>query len=238
MTVRWRGTGRRRSPAPMFLAVLLLVTAVPIVPADETVIFHNGRRMRVASSELEGGTYVLRLDNGGVIRVPADTVLQIEVDPLMVPLTEPQRSGVGERLDDFIARQQAGALRLLIQRAARDHQLDEELLVAVVFAESAFDPEAVSPKGAMGLMQLMPDTAARFGVEKPFDPWENLNAGAAYLRQLSEKYGGDLKLALAAYNAGEGRVQTYQGMPPFSETIRYVGRVIDLYQSFQQDHIP
>ena len=112
--------------------------------------------------------------------------------------------------------------------------MEEELLVAVVFAESAFDPRAVSPKGALGLMQLMPDTAARLGVEQPFDPWDNLNGGAAYLRQLTDKYGGDLRLALAAYNAGEGRVLTYQGVPPFSETVSYISRVITLYQSFRE----
>jgi soluble lytic murein transglycosylase-like protein len=143
-------------------------------------------------------------------------------------------AGGGARLDQFIASKEAGALRDLIRRAALDHQLEEELLVAVVFAESAFDPRAVSPKGAMGLMQLMPDTAARLGVEQPFDPWENLNGGAAYLRQLTDKYGGDLKLALAAYNAGEGRVLTYQGVPPFSETVSYISRVITLYQSFRE----
>jgi len=234
MTVRGKGgTGRCAAPAPLLLAMLMLVTAVLPAFADETVLFRNGRRMRVASSEREGGSYVLRLDNGGVIRVPADTVQRIEVDPVDEAPPEPQRSEAGARLDEFITRHKAGAFRDLIRRAARDHQLEEELLVAVVFAESAFDPQAVSPKGAMGLMQLMPGTAARFGVEKPFDPWENLNAGAAYLRQLSEKYGGDLKLALAAYNAGEGRVQAYQGMPPFSETVRFVSRVTDLYQSFQ-----
>jgi soluble lytic murein transglycosylase-like protein len=86
----------------------------------------------------------------------------------------------------------------------------------------------------MGLMQLMPATVARFGVNKPFDPWENLNGGAAYLRHLSDKFGGNLKLALAAYNAGEGRVQSYQGVPPFSETVNYISRVITLYRSFRQ----
>lgn len=212
------------------LAVLLLVSDV--LPAGETVHFRNGRRMRVSSSEHEGALYVLHLDNGGVIQVPEDQVDRIEADAEAEG--QPGASGGGARLDQFIASKEAGALRELIRRAALDHRLEEELLVAVIFAESAFDPRAVSPKGAMGLMQLMPDTAARFGVEQPFDPWQNLNGGAAYLRQLFDKYGGDLKLALAAYNAGEGRVQTYQGVPPFSETVNYISRVTTLYQSFRQ----
>ncbi len=219
---------------PLLLAAVLMAAVIPMVQAGETVIFRNGRRMRVLSSELDGACFVLRMENDGVIQVPVDAVQRIEADPEAQTAPEEQGQGSGAVLEEFIASKSAGDLRDLIRRAARDHQLDEELLVAVIFTESSFDPSAVSPKGAMGLMQLMPDTAARFGVQKPFDPWENLNGGAAYLRQLSEKYGGDLKLALAAYNAGEGRVQDYQGMPPFSETVNYVSRVIGLYRSFQK----
>jgi soluble lytic murein transglycosylase-like protein len=216
----------------LLLAAAFMAAVIPVVQADETVIFRNGRRMRVVSSEREGARYVLRMDGDGVIQVPANAVERIEADPAPAP-QEKVGPLNGARLEEFFADQKAGALRHLIRRAALDHQLDEELLAAVIFTESSFDPEAVSPKGAMGLMQLMPGTATRFGVQKPFDPWENLNGGAAYLRQLREKYGGDLKLALAAYNAGEGRVEAYHGMPPFSETINYVSRVIGLYMSFR-----
>lgn len=227
---QWRG-----APALAVLA-LLLCGWLPAFAGD-TVVFRNGRRMRVESTEMLEGLYVLRLKNGGVIRVPTDTVERIVPDPE----PEPDRPGAagaeahgetGDRVAAFIASRRAGDLHPLISRAARRHGLEEALLVAVVSAESAFDPAAVSPKGAMGLMQLMPDTAERFGVERPFDPWENLDGGAAFLRQLLDRYGGDLKLALAAYNAGEGRIRDYQGMPPFSETVNYVSRVTGLYRSF------
>jgi soluble lytic murein transglycosylase-like protein len=225
----------RRASSIGLLASLLLQVAAAL-PAGETVRFRNGRRMRVEASERQGARYVLRLANGGVIEVPVVEVARIDADPEPAAAAEESEQGPGgTRLEQFMARKDAGPLRQLISRAARTHRLEEELLVAVVFAESGFDPRAVSPKGAMGLMQLMPDTADRFGVEQPFDPWQNLNGGAAYLRQLSDKYGGDLKLALAAYNAGEGRIQTYRGMPPFSETIGYVSRVLTLYRSLRQD---
>ncbi len=218
----WRATA---------VSLFILLLSGPMSPAGETVHFANGRRMRVESSRLEGGRlYVLQLGNGGVIQVPAATVERIEADPPSGPVKTPDSGG--GKLEIFLAGKRAGGYRDLIRRAAREHQLEEGLLAAVVSAESAFDPLAVSPKGAMGLMQLMPDTADRFGVKKPFDPWENLNAGAAYLSWLSNRFGGDLRLALAAYNAGEGRVEAYQGMPPFSETIQYVSRVISLYHSF------
>lgn len=220
-----------RSAAAVLVVALLLQGWLPAA-AGETVVFRNGRRMRVESTDLVKGLYVLHLPNGGEIRLPPESVARV------VPDTEPERAEEeGEpqsagRVAAFIASRRAEDLHPLISRAARRHRLDVALLVAVVSAESAFDPAAVSPKGAMGLMQLMPDTAARFGVERPFDPRENLDGGAAYLRQLLDRFGGDLKLALAAYNAGEGRIDDYQGMPPFSETVSYVSRVTTLYRSF------
>ena len=93
----------------------------------------------------------------------------------------------------------------------------------MVSVESGFNPHAVSPKMAAGLMQLMPATAERFGVRDSFDPRENIRAGATYLRSLIDKYKGDLTLALAAYNAGEAKVEAYGGVPPYQETKTYVG---------------
>jgi len=216
------------------LAILLLLSGSVAAVAGETVMFGNGRRLRVEASRLEKGVWVLEMANGGVIRVPEISVARVVPDPETEPPAAVE-ADCGMALDAFLARQRAGDLGRLIRRAAAAHRLEVELLAAVAFAESAFDPRAVSPKGAMGLMQLMPATAERFGVDEPFDPWQSLNAGAAYLSQLSAKYGGDLRLALAAYNAGEGRVATYRGMPPFSETVAYVSRVMGLYHSLHRD---
>lgn len=114
----------------------------------------------------------------------------------------------------------------MIADTARNQGVEEKLLRAVVRKESAGVPCAVSPVGAMGLMQLMPATAAGAGVSEPFEPRQNLEAGARLLRQLLERYGGDLALALSAYNAGPGAVDQYQGIPPYSETRSYVADIL------------
>jgi soluble lytic murein transglycosylase-like protein len=113
-----------------------------------------------------------------------------------------------------------------IQQAAAKYNLSPELIRSVIRAESNFQAEAVSPAGAKGLMQLMPETAKELGVTNPFDIQQNIDGGARYLRQMLDRFGGDLKRALAAYNAGPGAVEQYNGEVPFSETRQYVQRVL------------
>jgi soluble lytic murein transglycosylase-like protein len=117
----------------------------------------------------------------------------------------------------------------LIQRLAQQYSVDPHLVRAIITVESNFDPRAVSQAGAQGLMQLMPDTAARYRVEDPFDPHANIEGGIRYLRDLLRLFPRDLRHVLAAYNAGEGAVQYYGGIPPYPETQRYVQRVLALY---------
>ncbi len=117
----------------------------------------------------------------------------------------------------------------LIADAARENSLDPKLVKSVVLIESAFNPAAVSRKGARGLMQLMPETAVRYGVRDIFDPTENLAGGARHLAYLLGLYGGDLPRALAAYNAGEAAVARYGGVPPFGETRIYVSKGLAAY---------
>jgi len=121
----------------------------------------------------------------------------------------------------------------VIRKAAFKHGLDPALIHAVIQAESAYNPGAVSQKGAMGLMQLMPGTAARYGVRDPYDPEDNIFGGARYLRDLLGMFGSDVRLAVAAYNAGEHNVMKYgYQIPPFSETRDYVSRVLGLYYRY------
>jgi soluble lytic murein transglycosylase-like protein len=127
----------------------------------------------------------------------------------------------------------AAAYSALIDEAARQAKVQPALLRAVIAVESAFDPQAVSIKGAQGLMQLRPGTARRYGVERPFDPAENLRGGARYLSDLLTRYGNDMELALAAYNAGEDAVDRHgRTIPPFAETRAYVPAVLKLYRKF------
>jgi hypothetical protein len=118
----------------------------------------------------------------------------------------------------------------LIIEAARIHDLDPRLIRSIVEVESAFNPRAVSPAGAKGLMQLRPILARELRVHNPFDPRQNIMGGARYLRQLLNMHDGDIRLALASYNAGPGNVTRYSGVPPFRETQKYVKRILDLLE--------
>jgi soluble lytic murein transglycosylase-like protein len=122
-------------------------------------------------------------------------------------------------------------IQALVEQAARRHDVDPKLVHAVIRQESGYDPFAVSSKGAMGLMQLMPATADRFGVQNIFDPAENVRGGVLYLRHLLDRYNGDPGLTLAAYNAGEGAVERYGDVPPYRETVDYVSKVRRMYGS-------
>lgn len=138
------------------------------------------------------------------------------------------------------ARRPRNAYAPLITAAAIRHALPEELIYAVVDVESDFNPSEVSNKGARGIMQVMPETGARFGVapSELFDPERNIAAGTAYLRFLLDRYDGDVDLTIAAYNAGEGAVDRYRGIPPYAETQQYVKRVRAALASADEERVP
>ncbi len=128
------------------------------------------------------------------------------------------------------ALQRTGAYAHIIKGAAAANRLEPALVRAVIVAESGGDPQAVSKRGACGLMQLMPETARRYGVRNSFDPEQNIRAGSRYLRDLKERYQNDLQLVLAAYNAGPDAVDRQGGrIPPYKETVEYVPRVLQIY---------
>ncbi len=135
-------------------------------------------------------------------------------------------------------RKSEGLFYQIIQKAADLNDVDPALVKAIIMAESSFNPRAVSKKGAEGLMQLMPTTAKALGVEDSFNPEHNIKGGVRYFRQLMDQFGGDTKLALAAYNAGSTKVRSYQGVPPFKATRYYIKKVFEYYQYYKESMAP
>ena len=154
------------------------------------------------------------------------TEIDLKFEPIVVPANYAARSAYSRADIEFLAR-----------RYARNYRLSPNLVLAVIKAESNGDPNAVSLKGASGLMQLMPATAAQMGVTNIFDPAQNIAAGVQYLSKLLRMYRGDRALALAAYNAGPGAIQKHGGIPPYQETKEYVERVGRFLQDPQRDSI-
>ena len=203
-------------------ATLLLSLAVLTAPAvrAEYVVLRSGQRLTVTSYQLDGDKYRLQM-KGGFVEVAADDVVAIEPEDVFAP--EPAKPVV------------APPYRELVEAAAARHGVDADLITSVIAVESNFDPKAVSRKNARGLMQLLPETAARLGVKNIDDPQENIDGGTRYLRELLQKYHNDLVLTLAAYNAGPERVQQYGRVPPFAETISYVRRVRRGYEKSKSE---
>jgi soluble lytic murein transglycosylase-like protein len=152
----------------------------------------------------------------------------------LLVLSPRDRTASGERYDPMLLAR-AGQYDSIIETAAVSASVEPNLLRAVIVVESGFNSRAVSKRGAVGLMQLMPATATRFGVSNPYDPRQNVHAGARYLKFLIDRFGQDVKLALAAYNAGEEAVDRNGGhIPPFTETMAYVPRVLKIYRMLKE----
>lgn len=204
------------------IAALLVCCACAAAHATQVVLFSDGRSMTVEAVERRDGMVVLTLEGGGSIAVPLHRV--VNWSELGLREAEPATKRRG---GDAAWRLKAGSFADAIAQAALRHDVDPVLLTAMAEVESAFDAGAVSHKGARGLLQLMPETAERFGVGDAFDARQNVDGGARYLKWLLERYEGRTELALAGYNAGEAAVDRYQGIPPYPETRAYVARVLE-----------
>jgi hypothetical protein len=213
----------------VFRAALVAAFAVALTAAAaEHAILKSGFRITAEKVELrpDDGIYVLHMASGGETQLDASQVERIERDDFVPPPTPPPHPSSPQPPSE--ASKPKLTIHELVTRAAVNNGLPPEFVHSVARAESAYQPNAVSHKGAIGVMQLMPGTAAALEAN-PYDPEQNIEAGARYLRELLLRYDGDSVKALAAYNAGPGAVDRYNGPPPYRETITYVDRVLRNY---------
>jgi len=213
---------------------LIAVLAVATLPcfAAEVAVLKNGFSIRHERREVVGQVTRLYVspDGSSYVDVPTADIEHFETAPEL-PVssasasTEARANGVKRSATGFPVQPQP-ALDEVVNAASGRYRLDPDLVNSVIKAESGFNVRAVSPKGAQGLMQLMPGTASQLGVPNTFDPQANVEGGTRYLRELLERYNFDLVKALAAYNAGPQRVEQFGGVPPYYETRAYVARVV------------
>jgi len=225
------------------LASILLISTVAV--SGPVVRFQDGRSLPVQDVTVEDQIAILELPGGGQLGVPESLITNwTEIRELQKRLNVVKRAAARRSEQVVVSsnhhpvradasalwRRAAGRYADELAGAAERHSVDPILLTALAHVESRFDATAVSPKGAQGLLQLMPATARRFGANDSFDVTQNLEAGAEYLSWLLKRYDGRTDLALAGYNAGEHAVDRYNGVPPYSETRMYVTRVLNQVQ--------
>ncbi|MGD0600994.1 MAG: lytic transglycosylase domain-containing protein [Terriglobales bacterium] len=237
--------------AALLFAVAVALLARPATAA-ELAILRNGFTIRHDHRLMMGTTTRLYLaaDDSNFTDVPTEEITGYEKDlslPVPVPVPPPANARASIAAPSAPAKSEfaksgfaksgpaksapAPPLNEVVNIASAAYHLDPDLVNSVIHAESGFNAHAVSPKGARGLMQLMPGTASQLGVNDSFDPQANVTGGSRYLRELLERYDFDLVKALAAYNAGPDRVEQYRGVPPFRETRAYVARIVHEYNT-------
>ena len=202
----------------LLLFALLALTGTAFA---DVLVLGNGKTMKVKSYSVEGSNLQAVISDKSEMLIPLEWVQEIRPTP---PDPEPENAlAQNESNRDF-------AYSEIVLSMAKKHKVDWRLVAAVLEVESNFNPRAVSPKGALGLMQLMPETAKLYRVKDPYDPAQNIEAGVRHLKMLMERYEGKLEFVLAAYNSGEKTVDQYQGIPPYQETRSYVRKVLQRYQ--------
>ncbi len=225
LATEW-AAGIAAEAAALFCVAAIVLCAHPATAA-ELAILRNGFSIRHEHRLVMGATTRLffAADDSSFADVPTEEITSYEKD-LSLPAADGPQVSVSFRGQPAKA---APVLDQVVDSASATYHLDPDLVNSVIHAESGFNTHAISPKGARGLMQLMPGTASRLGVNDTFDPEANVTGGSRYLRELLERYNFDLVKALAAYNAGPERVEQYQGVPPFRETRAYVARIVHEY---------
>ena len=208
----------------LYVGLVVLCLAQPCL-ASEAVRLKNGRILVVDRHEETGFRTTLILPGNGRMEIETAWIEGFGPSEEFEPATRVSSDSEGVEIDRRYSQEE---LHQLVRENALKFSLDEKLLVSMIRAESNFDPLAVSTRGAQGLMQLMPETASAYKVKNPFNPRENMEAGAKYMKDLLQQFNQNLVLALAAYNAGPTSVLDYNGVPPFPETARYVKKVLAL----------
>jgi hypothetical protein len=227
------------SPQSMISKHLILITASILafagmaVPASAEIVFlSSGKTLSVKGHRADGESIVLLLRSGGEVTCDKSLIDKIVEDE--VPYEDPAKpepapigtSGLASTIDSSLLDQTPyGAIIATVSEA---HGVDPMLVRALIQVESNYRPRARSNRGAMGLMQLMPSTARQYQVRNPYDPTANISAGVKHLKGLIDRMDGAVELALAAYNAGEGAVKKFKGIPPYRETRNYVSRILSI----------
>src|SRR5262245_22297182 len=221
----------RLKPQHLLPVALLALLATAVPASAEIVYLSSGRTLSVKSHKVDGDHIVLTLRSGG--EVTCDKSLIEKVEPDEVPYVEPDAPKAAEPETATPVESDESLLDEtpygeIIASVSEAQGINPMLVRALIQVESKFRPTARSRKGAMGLMQLMPSTAREYNVRNPFEPKANIEAGIKHLKSLIDRFGSSLELALAAYNAGPGAVEKFNGIPPYRETRDYVSRILSL----------
>ncbi len=216
-----------RVPVVVAASFGLLTIAAPA--AAEIVFLQSGRTLSVKGHRYQGDSIVLTLRSGGEVTCDKTLIDKILPDEVPYPEPPPPQAAAPEpnELQPLRLLEAATPYSEIISAMSQAHGVDPILVSALIQVESGYRPRARSPKGAMGLMQLMPSTARLYKVRNPFDPKANIEAGIKHLKTLIERF-DDMELVLAAYNAGEGAVKKFNGIPPYRETRNYVSRILSI----------
>ena len=215
-----------------FLSLLLAIAGVSTF-ATEVAILRNGATIRHERHEVIDQMTRLYLSDAAdnYVDIPRDQIVRFE--QAEEPIAQPQAPAQTPIQAQTLTPARPATIGDMVSAASSHNRVDPDLVISVMHAESNFNPRAISPKGAQGLMQLMPKTAASLGVSNAMDPVANVEGGTRYLSELLAQYNNDIIKALAAYNAGPERVDQYHGLPPYRETINYVSRIVRDFNSLK-----